>query len=375
MSKFGKFLVGVCLSTLIAIIAHFVHRNQIAADLTQSAQAELSANYMSWAKISFVGEGLRYRTGVITGTPPDEGTGETAKNLVMAKLHNNSFHLNNMLQGGVHNVILKTGNAALAGPYVWRAEIVGGEVVLRGDVPDDATRQSLLAYAKEQFDGRGFRIVDQMTIKANPPAGDWQGAAKTGIAAIAALGNEFTELNDTALSVVGVAKTDIEKSKIEAAVNALGGGYIPQPAINVVAETVSAAPAAQAPAAQAVVDSCQQDIDAVMTGRTINFDTGRATLKQSPDALLDRLADVAAKCPQTSIQIAGHTDKRGSDAANLALSEARANTVRDYLVGKGIQDSRLSAEGKGETDPVDPADTPEAYEKNRRIEFTVSATN
>jgi OmpA-OmpF porin, OOP family len=373
MSKFGKFLIGVFLTLLIGTIAHFVHRNQIAADLTQSAQAELDANYMTWAKINFVGDGLRYRTGVITGTPPSPESSEEAKQLVLRKLHNNSFSLNNMLRGGVHNVKVRASDAAApAEPYIWRGEIVGSEVVLRGFVPDQDTKQALIGHAKSLFDTKGFRVVDQMEVRANPPAGDWAGTAKRGLTAIAALGNEFTELNDTTLTVVGVAKTKTDKDQVEADINALAGsGFTPAPAITMAAEITTAVPEA----VQAEVDTCQQDIDGVMANKTVNFDTGKASLQRTPDTLLDQLAAVAGKCPNTSIAIAGHTDKRGNDDANMRLSEARAETVRDYLASKGIVPERLTAKGFGESQPLDTADTPDAYEKNRRIEFTVAATN
>ncbi len=376
MSKFGKFLVGVLLSLLIGTIAHFVHRDQIAANLTQSAQAELDANYMNWAKISFKGDGLRNRTGIITGAPPTPESAEEARQLVMRKLHNHRFSLNNMLSGGVHNVIVQASDATgPAEPYIWRGEIVGSEVVLRGAVPDQDTKQALIAHAKSLFDTKGFQVVDQMEVRSNPPAGDWFGAAKLGLDSIAGLGNEFTELNDATLTVVGVAKTKIDKDRIEADMNSLtGSAFTPAPAITMAAEITSATPE-PVPAVQAEVDTCQQDINALMASKTVNFDTGKASLKRSSDPLLDQLATVAAKCPNTSIAISGHTDKRGNDDANMRLSEARAETVRSYLASKGIAAKRLSATGYGETQPVDPAESPEAYEKNRRIEFTVAAAN
>jgi outer membrane protein OmpA-like peptidoglycan-associated protein len=370
MSKSAKFLIGLSLSLLIGLIAHFVHRDQVAADLTKSAQAELDANYMSWAKINFAGSGIRYRTGVITGTPPTPESGEEARQIILRKFHNNSFHLNNMLHGGVHAVVLNATTASdPAAPYIWRGEVVGGQVVLSGAVPDDTTRLALIAHAKAAFENRGLPIVDQMKITANPPAGDWIGTAKRGLNAIAALGNEFTELNDKALSVVGIAKTPAEKASIEADINlAADAGFTPAPAITLPAETV-------APAVQTEVDSCQQDINSLMATSTINFDTNKASLQQQPNALLDKLAAVASKCPNTNIAINGHTDSRGNDDANMRLSLARADTVQNYLVGKGIAAERLTSKGLGETQPLDPAETPAAYEKNRRIEFTVTASN
>jgi OmpA-OmpF porin, OOP family len=371
MSKFGKFLVGLGLSLLIGLIAHFWHRDQIAADLTKNAQGELDAAYMTWAKISFINDGARRRIGVITGAPPSPESAEEAKQIILRKFSNHSFKLNNMLSGGIHNVVVRaTAPTGPAAPYIWRGEVVGGQVILSGAVPDDATRLALIAHAKSLFASKGLAVIDQMKITPNPPVGDWIGTAKRGLNAIGALGNEFTELNDTSLSVVGVAKTAAQKATIEADINlAVDGGFTPAPAITLPAETVTAEPAVVAE-----VNSCQQDINALMATSTINFDTGKASLKQQPDTLLDRLAEVAAKCPNTKIAINGHTDKRGNDNTNMRLSNARAETVQSYLVGKGIDAARLTAKGFGETQPLDPAETPEAYEKNRRIEFDVTAS-
>jgi OmpA-OmpF porin, OOP family len=371
MSKFGKFLVGLGLSLLIGLVAHFWHRDQIAADLTKSAQGELDEAYMTWAKISFIGDGARHRIGVITGAPPTPESAEEAKQIILRKFSNHSFTLNNMLRGGVHDVVVRaTAPTGPAVPYIWRGEVVGGQVILSGAVPDDATRLALIDHAKSIFASKGLAVVDQMKITANPPAGDWIGAAKRGLNAIGALGNEFTELNDTSLSVVGVAKTASQKATIESDINLVAdGGFTPAPAITLPAETV-----APEPAVVAEVNTCQQDINELMATSTINFDTGKASLKQQPDALLDRLAEVAAKCPNTNIAINGHTDKRGNDDANMRLSNARAETVQGYLVGKGIEAARLTAKGFGETQPLDQAETLEAYEKNRRIEFDVTAS-
>jgi OOP family OmpA-OmpF porin len=71
------------------------------------------------------------------------------------------------------------------------------------------------------------------------------------------------------------------------------------------------------------------------------------------------------------ITIAGHTDSRGSDSYNLKLSRDRANEVRDYLVGYGIEANRLQAVGYGETRPVASNDNESGRELNRRVEFRI----
>ena len=85
--------------------------------------------------------------------------------------------------------------------------------------------------------------------------------------------------------------------------------------------------------------------------------------------MLDELAAIADQCPDTRIQVAGHTDARGSDDFNLWLSQARAESVTSYLAGKGVDASRLSAIGYGASQPIADNVTVAGLARNRRIEF------
>ena len=95
-----------------------------------------------------------------------------------------------------------------------------------------------------------------------------------------------------------------------------------------------------------------------------------------PDSagLLDRLVETALRCPTANIEIAGHTDADGDDAANQALSEKRAQAVVDYLVKAGLPADRFTAIGYGSSQPVAYNDTEEGKAQNRRIEFRGEVT-
>ncbi len=71
------------------------------------------------------------------------------------------------------------------------------------------------------------------------------------------------------------------------------------------------------------------------------------------------------------VEIGGHTDSQGSDTYNLRLSESRANAVRNYLIQRGVEATRLIAKGYGESMPIAPNTTREGRAKNRRVEFKV----
>ena len=86
---------------------------------------------------------------------------------------------------------------------------------------------------------------------------------------------------------------------------------------------------------------------------------------------LDKVVDFLNNNSSVEIEIAGHTDSKGSDDYNLNLSQGRAQAVVDYLIGQGIDEYRLVAKGYGETVPLETNDTDEGRAVNRRVEFTV----
>ena len=109
----------------------------------------------------------------------------------------------------------------------------------------------------------------------------------------------------------------------------------------------------------------------VITLRGIYFDTGKATIRPESYPVLDDAVRVLKANPTVIVEIAGHTDSVGSDSYNMRLSDARANSVRTYLISRGISPTRLIARGYGETMPIASNATREGRQMNRRIEFRV----
>lgn len=103
----------------------------------------------------------------------------------------------------------------------------------------------------------------------------------------------------------------------------------------------------------------------------VNFETGSDKIKAGSYSVLDSAADILKARSRVRVEIQGHTDSVGNDAANQALSEKRAMSVKNYLVGKGVSVSQLETKGLGETTPVADNNTAEGRASNRRIEFKV----
>ncbi|TNE55014.1 MAG: hypothetical protein EP344_13670 [Bacteroidetes bacterium] len=105
--------------------------------------------------------------------------------------------------------------------------------------------------------------------------------------------------------------------------------------------------------------------------RNVFFETASADLLPASTNELDRLVSLLQDVPTLRIQINGHTDNVGDDTSNQRLSENRAKSVYDYLVGKGIPAERLRFKGYGEGQPIETNDTDEGRARNRRTEFVV----
>ncbi len=102
------------------------------------------------------------------------------------------------------------------------------------------------------------------------------------------------------------------------------------------------------------------------------FDTGQHQLKPGAREKLAKVSGIILAHPGLNITIEGHTDSIGSDSYNLQLSEKRANTVREYLVGQGINSGSVTAHGFGKERPVADNRTPSGRQQNRRVELVVA---
>ncbi|MCF6366682.1 MAG: OmpA family protein [Bacteroidales bacterium] len=107
------------------------------------------------------------------------------------------------------------------------------------------------------------------------------------------------------------------------------------------------------------------------TLKDVHFDTNKASLKSVSFKSLNELAEFMKHKTTLKIELAGHTDSDGEADMNLDLSQRRAETVRNYLIKKGISPDRLTAVGYGETQPVESNSTNEGKQKNRRTEVRI----
>ncbi len=153
---------------------------------------------------------------------------------------------------------------------------------------------------------------------------------------------------------------------------------------DVVDTTYLAAVLAETPAAQAaaptapVVYSQERPMERIVAKRnwSIEFDTGKATIRPESVPVLEEMLNQIA-ITSLQVEVRGHTDSVGNPTANLALSRARAEAVKAFLMANarsGFPESRVSTKGYGDTAPIGDNSTPDGKQKNRRVEIILGTT-
>ena len=234
----------------------------------------------------------------------------------------------------------------------WQASPQNGQFVLEGAVASQAAKDQLLGIASQVF-GAG-QIIDKLTVDAALPAF----AANE-----AALGQLFGWMKNNASVTLHAAanRLTFAGGLGEAMIGGLADKIAGWFGDAVVLDTSGIEPQAMKAA------------DALRQGATafrihVEFDTGKARLRQASRAELDELA-AALKEANLSGEVAGYTDNVGDAARNQALSQQRAEAVKAYLNEQGVEN--LTAVGYGMEHPIASNDTAEGRQRNRRVQFHV----
>jgi len=127
---------------------------------------------------------------------------------------------------------------------------------------------------------------------------------------------------------------------------------------------------ASAPATPLAANQCQRTIDTALAGRVMSFRSGSAWLNPQSNAMIADVAAALKRCGGYALEVGGHTDNNGNEGVNRAMSQERANRVRDALIAKGIPAGALKASGYGSARPLRTGNTLDPA--NRRITFTVT---
>lgn len=253
-----------------------------------------------------------------------------------------------------------TENAIQAPPYIFQVnkDPVAATLTLSGYVPDNAVHAAVVAAIGRKFSGE--KVVDNLKASVGAPQG-FAAVATTALGTLSRLSTGSLVISDREVKLSGDALFEVAANQIREG----AGGPLPQGWTY--KADVSVKPAASS------VDStiCQQLFSELLGKERIRFESGKADISPDSIGLLDRLIATTLRCPTTNIEIGGHTDTDGEAAANVTLSQKRAEAVLNYLIRAGLSSERLTAVGYGSAQPMASNDTAEGKAQNRRIDFVV----
>jgi OOP family OmpA-OmpF porin len=232
------------------------------------------------------------------------------------------------------------------------ADAAPGQVVVSGKVPDEATHSAVLAKLRETY-GAGS-VVDQIEVGSVSTPPNWSANVQKLLGPqLKQISKGQLKIDGTQIDVKGEVSNEALRQQLASDMaTALNPTYTIRNGLRVSA-------------------SEQGLLDSTLANRTIEFETGSATLAPEGRAILDQMASVLVKMPGKTVEIIGHTDNSGSRASNIALSQARADAVKGYLVTKGVAPRSMETMGVGPDQPIASNETSDGRARNRRIEFRV----
>jgi len=166
-----------------------------------------------------------------------------------------------------------------------------------------------------------------------------------------------------------------ERSRLEARTREADRAHADADATRVAAAGAASEAALKAADMQRQIDELQAkatERGIVLTLGDVLFTSGRADLKAGAASNLDRLVTFLGQNPDRTVEIEGHTDNVGSDDYNQDLSQRRADSVRSFLLQRGINSTRVAASGKGEQRPVADNESEGGRQQNRRVEVIIA---
>jgi OmpA-OmpF porin, OOP family len=241
-------------------------------------------------------------------------------------------------------------------PPTFSASLEQGSVVLRGVLPDLATKARVLEHATIVY---GI-YKDELQVLPGTGVAPWLASLPSLLPPLRTV-MRTGGIRIAGDSIVVTGEVPVEEAKamvLSALFPARASGLKVVDRLEVMKELPAG-------------DALQFRLDGAITGKTVEFETGSDQLTERGRALLDTVGILLSRAPEVSVEIGGHTDARGVAGINEGLSLARANATKRYLVSRGIAGTRLRAVGYAAEKPVGDNSTADGMARNRRIEFTV----
>ena len=234
-------------------------------------------------------------------------------------------------------------------------DVTTASLSIDGTVSSEGHKGILSRTASSRFPEKAVQI-DVETRPALPPG--WALVTDLALQALATTRSATAEITPGKIDISGI--TDDSEAWLQAA-ESIDRNLLTGMTFEHHVETVGISASLQR--------QCIALFRTAVRGRKIEFPRSGWTVGTAAYPLLDELIQIAVDCPASTILITGHTDNTGEEAVNVALSQARAESVADYLVAGGLSGERIEARGVGSTEPLVDAADARARQLNRRIDI------
>jgi OOP family OmpA-OmpF porin len=228
-----------------------------------------------------------------------------------------------------------------------------GQVLATGAVPDEASKAAMLRQLRDVYGVD--RVVDQLSIAPVSLPPNWNGYVQKLIGPnLKLISKGEIKIDGTVVTLRGEVANEAQRQQIASDIaTSLNPTYTVNNGLRVSATE-------------------QNLLDATLAKRIVEFDSGKATLTASGKVILDEMAAALQKVKGKKVEVIGHTDNIGLRDSNLALSQARAEAVRNYLSDKGVSPDMVMVSGQGPDRPVAENSSADGRARNRRIEFRIA---
>lgn len=226
-------------------------------------------------------------------------------------------------------------------------------ITVTGAVPDQATKTILLNRLREVYGAE--RVVDQITVGGVIMPANWAQHVQALITPeLKSVSRGELSVNGNTVNLKGDVGSDTTRQQLTSQMaSSLNPTYVVKSQLRVTM------------AEQAVLDQA-------LANRIVEFESGSAKITAAGQSILDEMSTALQQFKGRRVEVIGHTDSQGARNSNVALSKARADAVKAYLVQKGMPADSLIPIGMGPDRPVAPNDSDDGRRRNRRIEFNLS---
>lgn len=355
MGRTAIWLLGLFAFTLLVFLCVRNNTADIQEDILNRTASALSVAPTQWAKVAVDGRNV-----TLTGVAPSEALREKAVERAGAVWGVVSVDGQLTVVQALPDAVLKSEPVAVHRSYKTQFAKNASGIVLTGLVPDEQQHKNLLQLAEEKF-GRGY-VTDKLQINSGAPQG-WRQAAVLAITNLALLDAGSASLIDTEISLSGRVVNEQTKKEVERAlqerlpdnVNAKVNLTVPQLAVEEIHQDTGL--------------FCKERFNKIIAGHAIHFSTNGVNVRAQAETVFNMILEFAVSCPNSIIEVAGHTDSHGSKAYNLWLSRERAIATMNKLIFRGMRADRLKVIGHGEENPLAGNESRKGQAENRRIEF------